>query len=37
MLSVAAQNEGARSLFEQHGFSLTMHEMRLDLAAAVKR
>lgn len=35
MLSVAAQNEGARRVFEKHSFRLTMHEMRLDLAEAV--
>jgi len=31
MLSVAAQNEGARRVFEKHGFRLTMQEMRKEL------
>ncbi|MBC7909260.1 MAG: GNAT family N-acetyltransferase [Pyrinomonadaceae bacterium] len=32
MLSVAPGNARARKLFDRHGFRLTMHEMRLDLA-----
>jgi len=31
MLVVAAQNEGARRLFERRGFRLTMQEMRMEL------
>lgn len=31
MLSVAAQNEVARRVFEKYGFRLTMHEMRVEL------
>ena len=37
MLSVAVQNEGARSVFERHGFRVTMQEMRLDVAEDVER
>lgn len=31
MLSVSPQNEGARRMFERHGFRLTMQEMRMEL------